>query len=153
VSPPAGAYQRRVATAFAVAAAEVASAGYAPTTAAVAAAMPGDVPAGSARVYATYAVRLGFVVRGERDVLGESSLYWPGPAAGEVLGADEVAAWEAARLLPPTEGTVRVGGHLYRVVDGEALGALPGSDWMLLRGGRAVSKDGATVGKWEVVHG
>ena len=153
MSPPAGAYQRRVATAFAVAAAEVASAGHAPTTAAVAAAMLGGVPAGSARVYATYAVRLGFVVRGERDMPLGPSLYWPGPAVGEALGADEVAAWEAARLLPPIWGTVRVGGHLYRVVDGEALGALPGSDWLLLRGGRAVSKDGVTSGRWEVVHG
>ena len=36
---------------------------------------------------------------------------------------------------------------------GEALGALPGSDWVLLRGGRAVSTDGVTSGRWEVVHG
>jgi hypothetical protein len=55
--------------------------------------------------------------------------------------------------LPPESGTVRVGGHLYRVVDGEALGTVPGGDWLLLRGGRAVSKDGTASGRWEVVNG
>ena len=80
-------------------------------------------------------------------------LYWPGPRAVEALGPELAAAWEAARVLPPQAGTVRVGGHLYRVVDGEALGAVPGGDWLLLRGGRAVSKDGRSDGRWEVVNG
>lgn len=80
-------------------------------------------------------------------------LYWPGPRAVEALGPELAAAWEAARVLPPQAGTVRVGGHLYRVVEGEALGAVPGGDWLLLRGGRAVSKDGTASGRWEVVNG
>lgn len=153
MSAPAISYQRRMAEAFTKAVAEVASSGHAPTTAAVAAVIPGGATPSSARVYAVFAVNHGFVVRGPRSSSYEPTRYWPGPAAGEVLGADDVAAWEAARVEPPAEGTVRVGGHLYRVVDGEALGALPGSDWMLLRGGRAVSKDGVTMGRWEVVNG
>jgi hypothetical protein len=146
-----GGYERRVAVAFAAVAAEVARSGHAPTTAAVAERL--GTSSSSARVYAVHAVTLGFVLRDQAAALGQPTSYWPGPAAGEVLGEAEVAAWEAARVEPPSEGTVRVGGHLYRVVDGEALGALPGSDWLLLRGGRAVSKDGVTSGRWEVVHG
>lgn len=80
-------------------------------------------------------------------------LYWPGPRAAEAVGPELAAAWEAARVVPPQSGTVRVGGHLYRVVDGQALGTVPGGDWLLLRGGRAVSTDGQTASRWEVVHG
>ena len=80
-------------------------------------------------------------------------MYWPGPRAVEALGEELAAAWEAARVLPPQAGTVRISGCMYRVVDGEALGTVPGGDWRLLRGGRAVSFDGAVSAKWEVVNG
>lgn len=163
--PARRAAELRIAAALCRALAQAAAEGQTPT---VLSAQPRMPPVGatgcqpslhSLRTYGSYAVRDGLAVResGRRaDPSGRRytvTVYWPGPEAGEVLSAEEVAAWDAARVEPPAEGTVRVGGHLYRVVDGEALGALPGSDWLLLRGGRAVSRDGVTSGRWEVVHG
>lgn len=79
---------------------------------------------------------------------GASRLLWPGPRAAEVLSPEEVAAWEAARQVPPEEGVVTVAGEQRRVVDGVALGTVPGGDWRLRRGGVAVREDGKT-GRWE----
>jgi hypothetical protein len=110
-----------------------------------------DGPFNNFRVYMANAVKAGVAVY--EGVDAGRRLYWPGPRAAEALGEELAAAWEAARVLPPESGTVRVGGHLYRVVDGEALGTVPGGDWLLLRGGRAVSKDGTASGRWEVVNG
>ena len=110
-----------------------------------------DGSASSLRVYMLDALHAGVAVAEPAEP--GRRLYWPGPRAVEALGEELAAAWEAARVLPPQEGTVRVGGHLYRVVDGEALGTVPGGDWRLLRGGRAVSFDGQVSAKWEVVNG
>lgn len=79
---------------------------------------------------------------------GASRLLWPGPRAGEVLGAEEVAAWEAAREEPPERGFVTVAGERRPVVDGVALGTVPGGDFRLRRGGVAVREDGFTS-RWE----
>lgn len=96
-------------------------------------------------------VRRGVIVEGERLAAtrgGLSRLLWPGPRVGEVLSLAEVAAWEAARQVPPEEGVVVVAGEQRRVVDGVALGTVPGCDWRLRRGGVAVREDGKT-GRWE----
>jgi hypothetical protein len=129
--------------------AELAAAGHEPRLAAALERFAG--PFNSLRVYMADAVKAGVAVY--EGVEAGRRLYWPGPRAVEALGEELAAAWEAARVLPPESGTVRVGGHLYRVVDGEALGTVPGGDWLLLRGGRAVSKDGTASGRWEVVNG
>lgn len=87
-------------------------------------------------------------LQGRRQGGGASRLLWPGPRAGEVLTAEQVAAWEAARQVPPEEGVVIVAGEQRRVVDGVALGTVPGCDWRLRRGGVAVREDGR-LGRWE----
>ena len=96
-------------------------------------------------------VRRGIIVEGGRLAAargGASRLLWPGPRATEVLTAEQVAAWEAACVVPPEEGVVTVAGERRRVVDGVALGTVPGGDWRLRRGGVAVREDGL-LGRWE----
>ena len=96
-------------------------------------------------------LRQGVIAPGERlpHVRGGASrLLWPGPRAGEVLSPEEVSAWEAARQVPPERGVVTVAGEQRPVVDGVALGTVPGGDWRLRRGGVAVRQDGKT-GRWE----
>jgi hypothetical protein len=129
--------------------AELAAAGHEPRLAAAHERFDG--PFASLRVFIADAVKAGVAVY--EGVDAGRRLYWPGPRAVEALGPELAAAWEAARVLPPQEGTVRISGCMYRVIDGEALGTVPGGDWRLLRGGRAVSFDGQAVSKWEVVNG
>mgnify|MGYP003657476914 CR=1 FL=1 len=156
--------QRRLGAVLCRALAQAAAEGQTPTVLSAQTRMPpvaeGRPPAlHSLRTYGSYAVRDRLAVREQSQRAAPNgqryavTVYWPGPAVLSELSPEEVAAWEAARQEPPVAGTVRVGGHLYRVVDGEALGAVPGGDWLLLRGGRAVSTDGMTSGRWEVVHG
>ncbi len=79
---------------------------------------------------------------------GASRLLWPGPRAGEVLTAEQVAVWEAARQVPPERGVVTVAGQQRPVVDGVALSTAQQDDWYLRRGGVAVHQDGH-MGRWE----
>jgi len=110
-----------------------------------------DGSASSLRVYMLDALHAEVAVA--EPVEAGRRMYWPGPRAVEALGPELAAAWEAARVLPPQDGTVRISGCMYRVVDGDALGTVPGGDWRLLRGGRAVSFDGTVSAKWEVANG
>jgi hypothetical protein len=129
--------------------AELAASGHEPRLAAALERFAG--PFNSLRVYMADAVKAGVAVY--EGVEAGGACTGRAPALSRRSGEELAAAWEAARVLPPQSGTVRVGGHLYRVVDGEALGTVPGGDWLLLRGGRAVSKDGTASGRWEVVNG
>jgi hypothetical protein len=67
-----------------------------------------DGPFNNFRVYMADAVKAGVAVY--EGVDAGRRLYWPGPRAVEALGEELAAAWEAARVLPPQGGTVRVGG-------------------------------------------
>lgn len=88
---------------------------------------------------------------------GQPAPLWPGPRAGEVLEAAELAAWERCRDLPsPDEGWVSVGaggeGDVRRAVDGVALAPEPREeDVRLLRGGVAVGVVSGARFRWEVV--
>ena len=84
---------------------------------------------------------------------GQPAPLWPGPRAGEVLEAAELAAWERCRDQPsPDEGWVQVGGDVRRAVDGVALAPEPREeDVWLLRGGVAVGVVSGARFRWEVV--